>query len=83
MNNLSSKLYTISVIFYILSLLAMALTEYRPPFNLSKLVMTVVFGLIVIGNILSFLNKDKNDKSRIANITLAILLSIQILTEYY
>ncbi len=82
-NNLSPKLYAVSVIFYIFSLYAMLLIEYRPSFDLSKLVMTVVFGLIVIGNIFSFFKKDKDDKSRINNIVLAILLAIDLLTRYY
>ncbi|WP_316343552.1 hypothetical protein [Clostridium sp.] len=45
--------------------------------------MNVVFGLIVIGNIFSFFKKDKDDKSRINNIVLAILLAIDLLTRYY
>lgn len=82
-NDLSPKLYTVSIVFYIFSLFAMILIEYRPSFDLSKLVMTIVFGLFVIGNILSFFKKDKDDKSRITNIGLAILLSIHTLTKYY
>ena len=82
-NDLSPKLYTVSVVFYIFSLFAMILIEYRSSFDLSKLVMTIVFGLFVIGNILSFFKKDKDDKSRITNIGLAILLSIHTLIKYY
>lgn len=82
-NNLSSKLYIASAILYIFSLFAMCVIDYRPSFNLSKLIVSTVAGLIIAGNILSFLRKNKDNKSRYNNIVIATTILIYTLSKYF
>lgn len=82
-NNLSLKLYIASAILYMFSLFGMSVIDYRPSFDLSKLIMCTVAGLVIVGNILSFLKKNKDDKSRYSNVVIATTIFIYTLYEYF
>ena len=82
-NNLSFKLYITAIVLYLVSLMVMSLIEYRPSFNLSKLIMSIVAGLVIMGNILSFLKKDKEDKSKYSNVVIAGIIFMYVFSEYF
>ena len=82
-NNLSLKLYIASAILYMFSLFAICVIDYRPCFDLSKLIVCTVAGLVIAGNILSFLRKDRDNKSRYRNVVIAITILIYTLSEYF
>lgn len=82
-NNLSLKLYIVSVIVYMFSLFAMSIIDYRSSLDLSKLIMSTVFGLVIVGNLLSFLKKNKSDKSRYSNLVIAITIFSYTVYEYF
>ena len=81
-NNLSSKLYVLGFFTYIIPIIIIASLDSPPTFISANLIVTISMSLFILGNLLSFLKKDKDDKSRGLNIAYVLGIFTSLLLRY-
>lgn len=81
-NNLSSKVYVLGFCTCIIPIIIIVALDSPPTFISANHIVTISMSLFILGNFLSFLKKDKGDKSRCLNIGFILGLFTSLLLRY-